>query len=121
MQVKAASNMSRGTMTDFVGWVRHGIKRGGLAANRRAVLGVWALIVSASVVSGLYLALVGHVAAQGRHIQQLQAQLFQLDRENQQIEVDVAREQTVPALRERAAALGLVPAEKVEFVVLQGN
>jgi hypothetical protein len=46
----------------------------------------------------------------------LQAEVFRLQRENEQTMVEIAEECAIPRLMSRAEALGLAPAEQVEFV-----
>ena len=99
-------------------WVTHGIKRGRFEVDRRTVLYLIASVIVLTLVATLYLLLVSRTAARGRHIQQLQAELFRLQRENEQLEVDIAREGSVARLRERAEALSLAPAEQLEFLYL---
>ncbi len=99
-------------------WVTHGVKRGGIEVNRRTVIGVSALITTLILVATLYLMLVGQTAARGRHIEQLQAELARLERENAQLEVQIAEEGSVSRLIQRAYELGFVPAEQVEFLRL---
>jgi hypothetical protein len=68
------------------------------------------------LVAGLYLALVSRTAAQGRRIEQLQMEVFRLQRENEQLAVEIAESSAIPVLMERASTLGFVPAEHVEFL-----
>jgi len=103
-------------MSDFVQWVTHGVKRGKLEMNSRIALRLSALVVVLTLVAALYLVLVSRTAAQGRHIQQLEAELFRLQRENEQLEVELAGESSVSRLWERAIELGFVPVEDVDFV-----
>ena len=105
-------------MSDFMQWVTHGIKRGRFEMSPRTALYVFALIVVLTLVAALYLMLVSRTAARGRHIEQLQMELFRLQRENEQLEVEIAREGSISRLRERAIELGFVPAERVEFLLV---
>jgi cell division protein FtsB len=102
-------------MSDFVAWATHGVKRGRFEMNRRTLTYAAALALSLTLAAALYLMLVSQTAARGRHIQQLQAELYQLQRENHQLEVEIARKGSVKALRERALEMGFGPAERVEF------
>jgi cell division protein FtsL len=77
----------------------------------RAALYLFVLVAVLTLVAGLYLMLVSQTAARGRHIQQLQAELFRLQRENEQLEVELAREGSVSRLWERALELGFTPQE----------
>ncbi len=104
-------------MSDFMEWVTHGIKRGSFEMGPRTALYLSALVVVLTLVVALYLTLVSWTAACGRDIQQLQEELFRLQRENEQLEVDVARAGSVSRLRERAIELGFVSAEWVEFLL----
>jgi len=111
----------RDAMSGFMRWVTHGIRRGQFEMSRRVAFYSFALVVVLTLVAALYLVLVSRTAAQGRHIEQLQAELFRLRRENEQLEVEVARESAIPRLWERAAELGLAPAERVEFLFPAGE
>lgn len=96
--------------------VSHGIKRGRFEMSPRMTLGVCVLVIVLVLVAAFYLMLVGQTAARGRRIEQLQAELARLQRENAQLEVDIAREGAVFRLLQRAYELGLVPAGQVEFL-----
>jgi cell division protein FtsL len=103
-------------MSDFLQWVTHGIKRGRFEISPRTARYLSALVVVLTLVAALYLMLVSQTAARGRHIQQLQTELFRLRRENEQLEVELASESSVSRLWERAIDLGFAPAEQVEFL-----
>lgn len=103
-------------MSDFMQWVTHGIKRGRFEMNRRMALYLALLVIVLTLVAALYLALVSRTAARGRHIEQFQAELFRIERENQQLEVEVAREGSIERTKQRALDMGLLPAEQVEFI-----
>jgi hypothetical protein len=103
-------------MSDFMRLVTHGIKRGRFEIRSRAALYLFAPVVALTVVAALYLTLVSRTAARGRHIEQLRVELFRLQRENQQLEVELASAASVSRLWERAIGRGFVPAERVEFL-----
>ena len=103
-------------MSDFMQWVTHGIKRGRFDLSSRIALYFFVPVVMLTLVAALYLTLVSRTAARGRHIEQLRVELFRLQRENEQLEVELASEASVSRLRERAAELGFVPAQRVEFL-----
>jgi hypothetical protein len=103
-------------MSDFMRLVTHGIKRGRFEIRSRAALYLFAPVIALTVVAALYLTLVSRTAARGRHIEQLRVELFRLQRENQQLEVELASAASVSRLWERAIGLGFVPAERVEFL-----
>lgn len=103
-------------MSDFMHWVTHGVKSDRFEMEPRVAIGLIVFVVAVTVVVALYLMLVGRTAAQGRHIERLQADLSRLQRENEALQMKIAQESTVPRLMERAIALGLVPVEQVEFL-----
>lgn len=103
-------------MSDFMHWVTHGIKRGRFEMSPRMVVGVLALAIVLTLIAALYLTLVSQTAARGRHIEQLQAELARLQRENAQLEVDIATQSSVSRMLQRARDLGFAPAEQVEYL-----
>jgi len=103
-------------MSDFMQWVTHGIKRGRFEMGSRMALTLFVPVIVLTLVAALYLMLIGRTAARGRHIEQLRAELFRLQRENEQLEVEIAREGCVSRLWERAIESGFAPAEWVEFL-----
>ncbi|MDY6876945.1 MAG: hypothetical protein SWK90_12190 [Chloroflexota bacterium] len=107
-------------MSDFMQWVTHGIKRGRFEMGPRTALYLFAFVMVLTLVVALYLILVSRTAACGRHIEQLQEDIFRLQRENEQLGVDVARAGSVSRLRKRAAELGFVSVEWVEFLPAAG-
>ncbi len=102
-------------------WVTHGIKRGRFEVNRRMAVYLFVFVIVLTLAAALYLMLVSRTAAQGRRIQQLQVELFRLQRENEQLEVKIASEGSVPRLWERAIEMGFVPADQVEFISVTGR
>jgi len=106
------------TQSAFMRWVTHGIKRGRFDMSPRATLAVFTFIVGMALTAVLYLMLVSRTAARGRHIEQMRADLFRLQRENEQLEVDIAWAGSVSRLRERAVDLGFEPAKRIEFLSL---
>ena len=103
-------------MSDFLAWVTHGAKRGRFELDSRAAVALFAVIVALTLVTASYLALVSRTAAQGRYIERLQAEVFRLQRRNEQTAVRIAEACAIPRVMGRAEALGFVPAEQVEFL-----
>ncbi len=103
-------------MSDFLEWVTHGVKRGRFEMDSRAVVALSVVVGALAVVTALYLMLISRTAARGRYIEELQAEVFRLQRENHQLAVEIAEESAVSRLWERAEALGFEPAEGIEFV-----
>jgi cell division protein FtsL len=106
-------------MSSFMQWVTHGIKRGRFEMNRRTILYFSAVVALLVMLATLYLMLVSQTAARGRHIEQLREELAYLKKENEQLEVDIAKASSVSRLHRRAIELGFVPAEQVEFLPLE--
>jgi hypothetical protein len=105
-------------MSDFMQWATHGIKRGRFEMSSRTALYLFAPVAMLTLTAALYLMLVSRTAARGRHMEQLRVELFQLQRENEQLEVEIAREGSVSYLRERVVNLGFIQAEQVELLPL---
>ena len=103
-------------MSNFMQWVTHGIKRGRFEMNRRTILYVSFVVALLVVLATLYLMLVSQTAARGRHIEQLREELAWLRKENEQLEVEIAKASSIARLRDRAIELGFAPAEQVEFL-----
>ncbi len=103
-------------MSDFLEWVAHGVKRGRFEMESRAAVGLSVVAGVVTLVTALYLILISRTAARGRYIEGLQAEIFRLQRENQQLTVEIAEQGTVSRLEERAQDLGFVPAEEIQFV-----
>jgi hypothetical protein len=109
-------------MSNFLEWATHGVKRGRLELDSRPLVLLFITIAALALVAAIYLGLVSRTAAQGRRIEQLQTEIFRLQRENERLAVEIAamsavREGGSSGLMERARALGFVPAERVEFLV----
>ncbi len=105
-------------MSNFMQWVTHGVKRGRFEMDSRAVRYLSIFFVTLTLIAACYLMLVSRTAAQGRHIEQLQVELFRFQRENEHMEVQIARASSISHLMERAIEAGFVPAERVEFLPL---
>ena len=103
-------------MADFMQWVTHGIKRGRFDMDRRTTVYVIIFVILLTLSAALYLTLVSRTAARGRRIQQMEVQLSHLQREIEQLEVDIAKKSSVPYLWERAKDLDFAPAEQVEYI-----
>lgn len=103
--------------SDFLKWATHGAKLGWLELDSRPVVLLTAIVVILTLTAAVYLGVVGRTAAQGRRIEQLQAEIFRLQRQNEQLAVDIAEASSFPELNERARTLGFAPADRVEFMV----
>jgi len=104
-------------MSDFMQWVTHGTKRGRYELPPRLKAILVGTVIAVTLVAALYLALVSRTAARGRHIEQLQSELFRLQRENEQLELEIAAEGSVDRTWERAIELGFAPADQIHFLL----
>jgi hypothetical protein len=105
-------------MADFMQWMTHGVKRGRFAIAPQIMRGLAAFVVLATVLAVAYLLLVSQTAARGRHIEELREELFQVRRENEQLELQIAIESSVVWLRQRAAEKGYGQVGQTEFLVV---
>lgn len=103
-------------MGQVVAWVTHGFRKRGIDFNARLAALIFALILAIGLLGAARLYLVSRVAAAGRHLQQVRAELNRLQRENATLEMEIARKRSVAVLMERAREMGLEPAQRVEFV-----
>ena len=103
-------------MSHFLEWATHGVKRGRLELSSRPSTFASVVVVTLVLAAAAYLMLVSRTAAQGRRIEQLQTEIFSLQRENEQLAVEIAEASALPGLKDRATALGFAPAERVEFL-----
>ncbi len=79
-------------------------------------LGVAVLL--AAMLAGLYLAQASQMSATGRRLEALRAQLDLLKQENTDLVCQIAQEGSIVRLQQRSAEMGLIPAEKIEYLVL---
>ena len=104
-------------MEGIVAWATHGFRQRGIEFNARVIALIFTLILVISLLGAVRLYLVSRVAAAGRHLQQVRAELNRLQRENATLEMEIARKRSAAVLMERAREIGLEPAQRVEFVV----
>lgn len=103
-------------MSDFVKWVTHGVKRGKFEMGSGGAVALSLVVVALTLVTALYLILISRTAARGRYIEGLQAEVFHLQRQNEHLLVEIAEQSAISRMRQRAEALGLVPADVIEYV-----
>ena len=103
-------------MSNFLAWVTHGVKRGRLELGGRTTVALFAVVAALTLVTAIYLGVVSQTAAQGRTIERLQAEVLDLQRENEQTAVRIAEHCAIPRVMGRAQALGFAPADRVEFL-----
>ena len=86
----------------------------------QAALGWGVILFLAAIVGTVYVSQAGRIAATGRHVQQLQARIEDLKRENAHLARDIAEAQSLDRLEADARQLGFVRAgaEDIEFVIV---
>jgi hypothetical protein len=99
-------------------WLPHGFKRAPSLFRAQAALG-WGVAVALMTLLGVvYLTLGSDSVVAGYHIQQMTWKLTTLQRENAQLEAEIAEFGAVRDLQNRARAMGFVPAgpEEIEYL-----
>lgn len=95
-------------------------RRLGLLTQAQAAAG-WAVILILGALLGvIYLNQASRIAAIGRHVQRVQADLDEVKRENADLERLIAEAQTLDRLDAEARRLGFVPATPadIEYIVI---
>jgi hypothetical protein len=100
----------------FVAWLADGLRSGRFDRRPQMSRSLLALVAGLVVMAAIYLTLVSTTASRGRRLEQLQAELLRLQRENEQLLVDIAEAGNVERLMTRARELGFVPAEELELL-----
>lgn len=87
----------------------------------QAALGWGALMVLAAVLGAIYLSQTSRIASVGRTVQDLQAQLDEVKRQNATFEREIAEAQSLDRLQEQARQMGFVQAgpDDVEYMVIE--
>jgi hypothetical protein len=99
-------------------WLPHGFKRAPSLFRAQAALG-WGVVVALMALLGVvYLTLGSDSIVSGYHIQQMTWTLTSLQRENAQLEAQIAQHEAVGNLQNRAREMGFVAAgpEQIEYL-----
>jgi hypothetical protein len=99
---------------EFVGWLADGLRRGRFDRRPQMSRSLLLLVGGLILMAAIYLTMVSATASRGRRLEQLQAELLRLQRENEQLLVDIAEAGSIERLMNRAQELGFVPAEELE-------
>ncbi len=96
----------------------HGVPRRKRQWERRlAIVGVM-LVLAITLLVMAYLALVASNVRLSHEIWETSEAIVMQERRNEGLRVEIAHQSSIPRLQERAIALGFVPAEQVDFIVL---
>jgi cell division protein FtsL len=99
---------------------REVVRRLGKLTEAQAAMGWGIVLLIITLVGAIYLNQTSKVAAVGRHAQQLQYELDEVQRENGQIERDIAEAQSMERLSEGTIRLGFVASQAgdIEYLVI---
>ncbi len=103
-------------------WFQHALRRTGWQPQRQAIALAAFGVLIVLVVGVLVLTQVASTATLGRQLNDLVAERNRLERQNEQLRVEIAELKSVPNLLARAEALGFVPAtaENMEYLTVAG-
>jgi hypothetical protein len=105
-------------MDQFSKWAMH-VRRvnwpGGALAVR---LGLAILFVA--LLAGLYLVQASQMSSIGRRLETMRADYNQLRRDNAELLYQISQEGNVVHLQQRSAEMGLIPAERIEYLPVDG-
>lgn len=103
-------------MTRFTKWAGHAVKQSGWRLDPRAALAGLALVAGLALLAAFYLALSSETAVLGRRLQQMEAEMEMLLRENAYLADKIAQTGSFAAMTQRALAAHFVTTETVLFV-----
>jgi len=94
----------------------HGIPRRKQQANQTLARVFVIVVLSATALAAAYLALVASNVHTARQIWAMEQQMMQVQRNNQALQVEIARQSSIPILQERSVSLGYRAAESVDYI-----
>jgi hypothetical protein len=100
-------------MNQFSKWAMH-VKRTGPSGALLVRLGLAAAL--AALIAALYLAQASEMSTTGRRLEALRENYNRLKRINAELSYQISQEGSIPRLQQRSADLGLIPAERVEYL-----
>ncbi len=104
-------------MSQFSKWAMH-VRRVNWPGGPLAVrLGL--AIVFIALLAGLYLAQASQMSSIGRRLETMRAEHSLLKRENAELLYQISQEGNLLYLQQRSAAMGLIPAEQVEYLLVE--
>lgn len=103
-------------------WFQHALRRTGWRPQRQ-VIAVGTLGVFIALILGvLYLSQVAMEASRGRQMRSMIAERDELERQNEELRVEIAEIESLPRLQARARELGFVEAtaSQIRYMVVEG-
>lgn len=97
-------------------------RRQSVLSDAQVAIGWFVIIVLAALVGSIYVIQASRIAADGRRVQNLQAELEELKRQNAVLERGIAETQSLDRLEQEALRLGFVRAEpeNIEYLLVDG-
>jgi hypothetical protein len=101
---------------------RQEARRQSVLSDAQVALGWFVIIVLAALVGSIYVIQASRYASDGRRVQNLQADLEELKRQNAVLERGIAETQSLGRLEQEALQLGFVRAEpeNIEYLMVSG-
>lgn len=101
---------------------RQEARRQSVLSDAQVVIGWFVIILLAALVGSIYVIQASRIAADGRRVQNLQAELEELKRQNAVLERGIAETQSLDRLEQEALRLGFVRAEpeNIEYLRVDG-
>jgi hypothetical protein len=84
--------------------------------ERKAALGMLLILVSVSLIGWLYLTQASSLTSTSFHIEQLRSELNMLNRQNTQMQLEIAGWEGLPRIEQRARELGFGPPSQVFYL-----
>jgi hypothetical protein len=98
----------------------HCIKEKQKQFGSRAMIGILCILTVFGLLGWVYLSQASYVTMTSRHVQELEAEKMRLQEQNLQLMAEIARQESVARLADRAQGLGFVkvPIDNAEFLVI---
>ena len=108
------------TMNKSARQTRELVRRVGKLTEAQAAMGWGVVLLIITLVGAIYLNQSSEVAAVGRHVQDLEYELNQFQRENDEIKREIAEAQSLERLQEEMVRMGFVPSSsfEIEYLVI---
>jgi cell division protein FtsL len=96
------------------------VRRVGKLTEAQAAMGWGVVLLIITLVGAIYLNQSSEVAAIGRHVQELEYELNQIERENDEIKREIAEAQSLERLQKEMRSMGFVPSTfyEIEYLVI---
>src|SRR5512141_1188608 len=100
-------------------WIDQGLKKAHWSPSRLMRLGL--IIVISAAFAVLYLVQSSQLVTAARQVENLHAELTELQQANAQLAVQISAASAIGQLRDRAEKLGFVPAEELVYLTVKSQ